>query len=156
MLPARVPTRGAEANKSFLRYVSNTYALWVTAVKREAEKGEMERCGEAMETGTAALPDPSGMAWMEAKWTTGPWLAPQPCRQQSWVMPTAFLGASRKDGGDTNHTCSHFFNSKYPNDSMDNRTCLSHWGWGRSRYERVVNAACTQNDGWPQNFLVMS
>lgn len=80
MLPAKVLTRGAEANKSFLRYVSNTYAVWVTAAKREAETEEMERCGEAMETRTAALPDPSGMAWMEVKWAVGPWLALQPRR----------------------------------------------------------------------------
>lgn len=85
----------------------------------------MERCGEAMETRTAALPDPSGMAWMEVKRAAGPWLAPQPHRQQSWVMPTAFLGVSRRDGGDTNHICSHFFNPKYPDDSMDNRTSES-------------------------------
>ena len=116
----------------------------------------MERCGEAMETRTAPLPDPSGTAWMGAKWAGGPRLAAQPCRQPSWVMPIAFLGASRRDGGDINHSCSNFFNPKYPNDSMDNRTCLSRWGWEGSRYERLVNAAYRQTDGWTQSYLVMS
>lgn len=156
MLPLRVLTRGAEANKSFLRNVSNIYAIWVTAAKREAEKPEMGRCGEAMETRTAALPEPPGMAWMEPKWAAGMWLAPQPCRQQSWVTPTAYFGASGRGGGDINHTCSHFFIPKYSHDSMDNRTYLSHWGWGGSRYEKLVNAACRHTDGWAQSFLVMS
>lgn len=100
-----------------------THVVWVAAAKREARKEEMERCSEAMETGTAALPDPSGMVWMEPKWAEGPWLVSQP-----WVVSKALLDASRRDGIDTNHTCSHVFNPKYSNSSMDNRTCLSHWG----------------------------
>lgn len=40
--------------------------------------------------------------------------------QQPFSVP------GRGDGDDTNHTRSHFFNPKYPNDRMDNRTRLSH------------------------------
>lgn len=54
--------------------MSNASAVWAAAAKREAEKEEMERCGENTETRTAALPDPSGVAWMEA----GLWLDPAP------------------------------------------------------------------------------
>lgn len=67
MLPARVLARAVEANKSFLTSVSSTYVFWVTTAERVSEEEGMERCGEAMETRTAAPPDPSGMACVEAK-----------------------------------------------------------------------------------------
>lgn len=67
MLPARVLARAVEANKSFLRSVSSTYAFWVIMAKRASEEEGMERCGESMETRTAAPSDPPGMVWVEAK-----------------------------------------------------------------------------------------
>lgn len=142
MLPARVLTRGAEANKIFLRCLSNTYTVRVAAAKREAEREETERRSEAMET-QDACPFRDGMdgSKVGSRAVDG---TPAPQAAVMGHANTLFRCQQITLG-------SHFFNHKYP--YMDNRTLLSHWDWaGWSRYEKLVNVSIDRLMDGPRAF----